>query len=354
MKARSMLLLLLACAAPVAAQDRTRELEQQRQDALQRLEDAQKQLQDAIAQLRKEQSSQVAQTQLRDAIRALERAQWALNSRFITEQIQQRLREAETRVQRFDPREYTVVTSWGDYPRMGVVLSSGGLSSDAGVRLQAVTPSGPADQAGLKGGDVLTKANGVALVSTRGRDANDLLTDQLRKLEDGDTLRVEYRRDGQTKTTNVVVKNLDAGAYVRISPRIELTPDSDRSYFAVRPQVSVAAPLEFSGFLSSGWLDVELTPVNPELGKYFGTTDGLLVVRAPKDQSLKLQGGDVILSIDGRKPESPSHAMRIFGSYSPGETMKLEVMRDKKRQTLSVTVPERHDGFLWNPGGNRR
>jgi hypothetical protein len=48
----------------------------------------------------------------------------------------------------------------------------------------------------------------------------------------------------------------------------------------------------------------------------------------------------VILSIGGRKPTSPAHAMRILRSYDTGEAVSIEIMRHERRQTLSWTVPE--------------
>ena len=84
----------------------------------------------------------------------------------------------------------------------------------------------------------------------------------------------------------------------------------------------------------------ELVPLTPKLGQYFGTEKGLLVVRAPADSRLKLEDGDVIVDIDGRTPASPSHAFRILGSYQPGEKLKLNVLRMKKRMTFEITIPE--------------
>jgi serine protease DegS len=81
-------------------------------------------------------------------------------------------------------------------------------------------------------------------------------------------------------------------------------------------------------------------PVTPRLGQYFGTDKGLLVVRAPDAPGLRLEEGDVILSIDGRTPDSPRHAFRILGSYQPAEQVKLEVLRQRKHMTLEVQVPE--------------
>ena len=86
---------------------------------------------------------------------------------------------------------------------------------------------------------------------------------------------------------------------------------------------------------------LELVELNPDLGDYFGTREGLLVVRAPADTAVPLKSGDVILSIDGRKPQSARHAHRILGSYEGGERAKVEVLRKRKRTTLEWTVPER-------------
>jgi len=56
-----------------------------------------------------------------------------------------------------------------------------------------------------------------------------------------------------------------------------------------------------------------------------------------------LKGGDVILSIGGRKPTSPTHAMRILRSYDEGETVSVEIMRKQKRMTLAWKVPAREE-----------
>src|SRR5437867_433230 len=58
------------------------------------------------------------------------------------------------------------------------------------------------------------------------------------------------------------------------------------------------------------------------------------------------RGGDVILSIDGRKPTSPSHAMRILHSYEAGETVSLDIVRKQKRMTVTWKVPTREERTL--------
>ncbi len=77
------------------------------------------------------------------------------------------------------------------------------------------------------------------------------------------------------------------------------------------------------------------------------------MIRVPRDgEFLKLQDGDVILSIDGRVPENGSHATRILSSYQPGEKIHLKIMRQKKSQELEGMLPEgRHFGRGPGPSG---
>jgi hypothetical protein len=94
-------------------------------------------------------------------------------------------------------------------------------------------------------------------------------------------------------------------------------------------------PGEFEG--------LELASITPKLGAYFGVNEGVLVVSAPKDAGFKLEDGDVLQAIDGRKPDDGPHALRILRSYRSGEKLNLTVLRQRKPVTLAVTMPERPD-----------
>jgi hypothetical protein len=88
---------------------------------------------------------------------------------------------------------------------------------------------------------------------------------------------------------------------------------------------------------------MQLTTLTPELGRYFGADRGVLVVRAPTHGVLKLQDGDVILSIGGRTPASTSQAMRILTSYDPGQKIRLVVLREHHRLDITATMPASPD-----------
>jgi hypothetical protein len=99
-------------------------------------------------------------------------------------------------------------------------------------------------------------------------------------------------------------------------------------------------------------MDMELATLTPQLGRYFGSDKGVLVVRAPADGALKLEDGDVILAIDGRAPESGSHATRILASYQPGEKVTLRVVRMHKTLDVDTKLPERAEHRHAAAGGN--
>jgi PDZ domain len=74
------------------------------------------------------------------------------------------------------------------------------------------------------------------------------------------------------------------------------------------------------------------------------------VVQAPENDAFKLEDGDVLQAIDGRKPEDGGHALRILRSYKSGEKLNLTVLRQRKPVTLAVTMPERPemgDNFMF-------
>ena len=198
-----------------------------------------------------------------------------------------------------------------------------------GAKLEGVTPGGPAAKAGLKVGDIITKFNGTTLAGLKAQDEEESgpgtkLVQLARKLEPGDTVQVEYRRGSDAKKATLVAEDLGWMPNVTVMPRMPEMPDMQH--------------FEFS--FGMPWGDLELVSLNPDLGEYFGTKEGVLVVKAPADSSLPLKSGDVILKIGDRTPSSPSHAMRILRSYEAGESVSIDLMRKQRRTTLTWKVPE--------------
>jgi S1-C subfamily serine protease len=252
------------------------------------------------------------------------------------------------------------VFTFSGRPRIGVTVDSRADKDrdKVGARLQAVTPDGPADKAGLKAGDIITKFNGVALGGAKSDDDDESgpaqkLVELARKLDAGDTVDVEYRHDGEAKRTKVVAQDLGAlgmGHGFRMEmPRMGMEHGLPRMPMG---EVGPGNLRVFWGDGDSGGLN--LADLNPELGEYFGAKQGVLVLETPKDSTLPLKAGDVIVTIDGRTPASEAHARRILRSYEAGETAKLEILRKQKKLTVSWKVPEREREWNWKTPGERR
>jgi S1-C subfamily serine protease len=241
--------------------------------------------------------------------------------------------------------------SWSDNRgRIGVVVrtDADSASDKVGAKIEGVTPEGPAEKAGLKVGDIITKFNGTNLAGVKPEVEDESgpgtkLIALARKLEPGDTVQVEYRRGSDTKKATLVAEDL--GERWSTIPGFEMN-QGRRSLLEAMPHL--AAPLEGTAFCFGAhpWCAFEFVSLNPDLGEYFGAKEGILVVKAPGDSSLPLKSGDVILSIGGRKPSSPSHAMRILESYEQGETVAIEIMRKQKRTSVTWKVPGREERML--------
>jgi membrane-associated protease RseP (regulator of RpoE activity) len=349
------MLLALALGAPAAAVAQEQPEPAERERAQRRVQEAQRELERALQMLREEEM-QATQEALQEAMEAVRAAQRQLRAELFRGQRGMYRDLERARVFVGPGPEPNVVVSWGR-PRMGVILETDRWRSDTdsiGAVIQAVTPGGPADEAGIEAGDIIVEANGQALGRTARREdaPGEKLVAAIRELEEGETLSVTYRRGDETRTAEVVVRPLEPSVY-------SFGLDLDSNVLIVEPpEVGVRVPEParirmryaepvFEAFLPFGWLSMELVTLDEELGAYFGTDEGLLVIRAPSSDVIDLKAGDVILSIDGREPESPSHALRIMRSYEPGESMTLSIMRNRQRATVEVMVPERDRGFFW-------
>ena len=231
--------------------------------------------------------------------------------------------------------------------RLGITIDGSDDSGAVdGVEVGGVTPESAADEAGLRAGDVITSVNGESMGAKSSGAANKLLLDFMHGVEEGDELKVDYLRNGNAGSAELSPRVMEMHSFA-------WAPDGADMHIEGMPAVPhIIRELNFRGgfsFGGSAWGRMELVELSDGLGKYFGTDSGLLVVSAPEDDNLDLQDGDVIQSIDGREPKDVRHVMKILSSYQVGEKLKLGIMRDKKKRTLEIEVPDNHRGSLYAP-----
>lgn len=235
-----------------------------------------------------------------------------------------------------------------DRPRLGVSIGNDADGAVKGVAIVGVTPGSAADDAGLRSGDLITSINGENLGAPSADEATARLLDFMQGVENGDTLELGYIRDGKNGEVEVEPRPIAPQVFAFSGNGGEFVmPDAP----AIAGMPRVGGPHEvFFRWKSDGWGDMELVELNEGLGQYFGTDEGLLVVSAPASDALQLEDGDVIQKIDGREPTDVRHALRILSSYQAGESLQLEIMRNKKRKTLDVEIPDDLSSGLIPPG----
>jgi C-terminal processing protease CtpA/Prc len=211
-------------------------------------------------------------------------------------------------------------------------------SGKEGARVRSVSPGGPAADAGLQDGDVIVALDGNKVAG--GEMAGRALIDQMRNVKPEQKVKVRVLRSGKNKDLIVIARPFTRSfggeeRMFNIQMPGMVGPMTGAAGVAGMPvirRLQFNWPDEFGG--------MELASITPKLGAYFGATDGVLVVQAPEKGAFKLEDGDVIQAIDGRKPDDGAHALRILRSYSSGEKLNLTVLRQRKPLTLAVTMPE--------------
>ncbi len=236
-----------------------------------------------------------------------------------------------------------------EHDRAFLGVSIEARNDETGVRVQGVTPDGPAEQAGIEAGDVIVAIGGADLSDVESSEAVSRLMEVLHDVEAGDAVSVTVERDGRRRDFDVVTETMaDHASAFAFSTHpdmdFDFRFDTDVSDFVdVEEFENLGATIgeNFSFIWHSGpWSDMELVELTPELGAYFGVDEGLLVVRAPSDNELGLVDGDVIVELNDEPVSTPRAFTRSLGRSKAGDRVALDIVRQRGAMTLEAQVPE--------------
>lgn len=229
---------------------------------------------------------------------------------------------------------------------LGVLLAP---DDSAGVRVVGVTPTGAAQLAGLRAGDRLLAIDGRQLLGSNGdlRLANARLL--LDEVEAGRAIRIGYMRGKERRTADITPKAGDNVVVLinRDQRRVQgnggripgLAPRIQREVDRLGPDGCTGAGCEAPALMEAfRWNGLNLATVGTELGRYFGTTEGVLVISAGRTLDA-LRPGDVIRKVGGTTVGTPREAMDALRRLPAGRAVTLDVLRDRKPVTARITVP---------------
>jgi membrane-associated protease RseP (regulator of RpoE activity) len=268
-----------------------------------------------------------------------------------------------------------------DSAYLGVQIEEDVEHEDGGARITQIVEGSPADEAGLKKGDVVV---GFGRDTIRGPVS---LTKKIRDREPGESVRITVRRDGRERDFDVELgersfnrsfnfnfdpeqleglaelKNLEMPNVDLEELREALANMNTEFNFDFKELSEMLAETrtlfndcedaedgecKFSydfRFMSNGpQLGVHLTEVTPELREHLGARDsvGVLVNKIVEESAAEdadLRVGDLIVDVDGEEISSTNDLRRALGERG-GETFSIEVVRDGRSMTLSVTLEE--------------
>ncbi len=170
--------------------------------------------------------------------------------------------------------------------------------SDEGVRLESASlPNGPADKAGLVGGDVIVSFDGQKI------EKEDHLNDLLAKTPVGKTVDVEYLRDGEKKATKLTTISQDEER--RLRREFERRPERNAQF----------------GYEDG---DAERIPVPGT--NIHGVKLGTILRSRPADLA-GVKEGDIVIEFDGVPIRTSEEFLMRVRRAIPYSTVKLVVMR---------------------------
>lgn len=211
------------------------------------------------------------------------------------------------------------------------------LKEEHGVEVTMVDQDAPAGKAGIKEHDVILTMNGMAI------ESKPQLQRMIHETPPGRVVTLGLSRDGQPMTIKVQLTDrrnefslTGMDKFKNKDFHVEIPPIPNMDFDI--PNIGV---VYVHSSMRSGVMVENLTP---QLGEFFGAKNGsgVLVRSVEKGSSAEkagLRAGDVITRVGDQPVNDTSDFTHALHSHGAG-TVSVAVIRDKKEQTLTLTLPE--------------
>ena len=188
------------------------------------------------------------------------------------------------------------------------LADSFGLEKPSGALIVQVLDDSPAEKAGIKEGDIITRFNGKEI------SVSADLPHMVGRIKAGTKAKLEVVRQGKKKQLDVVIGEL---------------PDNDDSLGSARPQ-------------QDSQLGLQLEPLPDDLRDEWGIDQGVLVSSVVDGVAAEagIRRGDVITTINGKTVRSPGDFSDTVADLEPGSVVPVRVVRRGQPLFIPIRVPE--------------
>lgn len=216
--------------------------------------------------------------------------------------------------------------------------------ASAGVLVEEVTSGGPAEQAGVRKGDLIVEFDGERVRSVR------QFTRLVQETPAGRSVPTTVLREGQRTTMSVTPRESDRARLEGVGDlgawaedlRARVIPRAPRAPAPPVPPPPPSSLWEFEAFPGrTGHLGVTVGALSPQLAEYFGTDEGVLVTSVADGSAAAKAGvkaGDVITGVNGSSVRTPADFRRRSQELQDADEFAMSIVRDRKALTLKGTA----------------
>jgi len=214
----------------------------------------------------------------------------------------------------------------------GERLSALKLKEEKGVEVTMVDQDAPAGKAGIKEHDVILSMNGTAV------ESGAQLRRMIHETPPGRVVTLGLSRNGQPMELKVQLADRHKESWAGPKPgdvHVNIPPIHI-------PDIDIPS-MNMVVVTSSARSGLMVENITPQLGEFFGVKDGngVLVRSVEKGSRAEKAGfraGDIIVKINNQPVHDTSDFSHAVKSRS-GNSVSVGVVRDKKEQTMSLTLP---------------
>jgi len=214
-------------------------------------------------------------------------------------------------------------------------LSELKLKEEHGAEIIMVDQDAPAGKAGIHEHDVILTLNGTAI------DSAAQLRRMIKETPPGRVIALGISRDGQPMT--IKVQLADRRKSMAWQPKM---PDMPKM-----PEMPTMPDFDFPVSVvvvhSSARSGLMVENITNQLGEFFGVKDGKGVLvrsveKGSRGEKAGFHAGDVVVKVNNQPVHDTSDFTHALRSTS-GNTASVTVMREKREQNLTLTLPDKRD-----------